>query len=150
MANVVGLPNGSRGTASRARLGQCSLTSRADRLQRSIRHELNPDGRLWRSSLAASQVTSSSDGRVSWNRLSRNGVMSRRIVRPVVGSTFGKYAAASVLLGVSGLFTEAGMHAAVIQRQDKLQEAATTALIANLVGGITLGLVAAAAAPLAR
>jgi len=63
-------------------------------------------------------------------------------------STFGKYAAASVLLGVSGLFTEAGMHAAVIQRQDKLQEAATTALIANLVGGITLGLVAAAAAPL--
>jgi PST family polysaccharide transporter len=40
------------------------------------------------------------------------------------------------------------MHAAVIQRQDDLEAAATTALIANVIGGIGLGALAAAAAPL--
>jgi PST family polysaccharide transporter len=63
-------------------------------------------------------------------------------------STFGEYAAASVLLGVSGLFTEAGMHAAVIQRREDVQAAASTALMVNLVGGVALGALAAAAAPL--
>src|SRR5436305_1646171 len=63
-------------------------------------------------------------------------------------STFGEYAAASVLLGLSGLFTEAGMHAAVIQRQDRLEEAASTAFIANLIGGSALGALGVAAAPI--
>ena len=64
-------------------------------------------------------------------------------------STFGEYAAASVLLGLSGLFTEAGMHAAVIQRsEEELQEAASTAFLANLVGGVGLALLAVAAAPI--
>jgi O-antigen/teichoic acid export membrane protein len=64
-------------------------------------------------------------------------------------STFGEYAAASVLLGVTALFTEAGMHAAVIQRRDdELQAAASTALMANAVGGLALALLAAAAAPI--
>lgn len=63
-------------------------------------------------------------------------------------STFGEYAAASVLLGMTGLFTEAGMHAAIIQRHDQIQAAATTAFVANLAGGLGLALLAAAAAPL--
>jgi O-antigen/teichoic acid export membrane protein len=63
-------------------------------------------------------------------------------------ATFGEYAAASVLLGVSGLFTEAGMHAAVIQRRKDVQAAASTAFLANLVGGLGLAAIAAAAAPL--
>jgi O-antigen/teichoic acid export membrane protein len=63
-------------------------------------------------------------------------------------STFGEYAAAGVLLGTAGLLTEAGMHAAVIQRQDNVEAAATTALIANVVGGVGLAVLAAAAAPL--
>ena len=37
-------------------------------------------------------------------------------------ATFGAYAAASILVGASMLFTEAGMQAAVIQRADRLQE----------------------------
>jgi O-antigen/teichoic acid export membrane protein len=63
-------------------------------------------------------------------------------------STFGDFAAASVLLGLSGLFTEAGMHAAVVQRQDKVEEAASTAFVANIVGGFALCLAAAIASPI--
>lgn len=63
-------------------------------------------------------------------------------------ATFGEFAAASLLLGISGLFMEAGMHAAVIQRKDHLQAAASTAFIANIVGGLSLAVAAAAAAPL--
>jgi O-antigen/teichoic acid export membrane protein len=62
-------------------------------------------------------------------------------------ATFGAYAAASVLLGTSALFVEAGMQAAVIQRQDRVQAAASTALAANLVGGLCLAALAAALAP---
>jgi PST family polysaccharide transporter len=62
--------------------------------------------------------------------------------------TFGAYAAASILLGVGMLFTDSGMRAAVIQRQDRLDEAASTAFAANILGGLVLGGVAAASAPL--
>src|SRR5688572_14562874 len=72
-------------------------------------------------------------------------VLLARLAPP---ATFGEYAAAGVLLGMSGLFTEAGMHAAVIHRRDQVQAAATTAFIANLVGGLCLAVVAASAAPL--
>jgi O-antigen/teichoic acid export membrane protein len=63
-------------------------------------------------------------------------------------ATFGAYAAASILLGWTGLFTESGMQAAVVQRETRLQEAASTALLVNLLGGTALGLLAAGAAPL--
>lgn len=63
-------------------------------------------------------------------------------------ATFGAYAAASVLLGVSSFFTEAGMESAVIQRRDGVQEAASTAFAANLIGGLCLAALAAACAPL--
>lgn len=63
-------------------------------------------------------------------------------------SIFGDFAAASVLLGLSGLFTEAGMHAAVVQRQDHVREAASTAFVANIVGGCALCFVAVIASPI--
>jgi PST family polysaccharide transporter len=62
--------------------------------------------------------------------------------------TFGAYAAASILLGASQIFTESGMRAAVIQRSDRVDEAASTAFVANIVGGFCLAALAAACAPL--
>jgi O-antigen/teichoic acid export membrane protein len=63
-------------------------------------------------------------------------------------STFGAYAAASILTGASLLFSEAGMQAAVIQRSHRVEEAASTAFTANVVGGFALAALAAALAPL--
>jgi O-antigen/teichoic acid export membrane protein len=63
-------------------------------------------------------------------------------------STFGSYAAASILLATSALFVEAGMQAAVIQRQERVDEAASTAFVANVIGGVGLAALAAACAPL--
>jgi hypothetical protein len=40
------------------------------------------------------------------------------------------------------------MQAAVVQREKQRQEAASTALVVNLVGGIALGSIVCAAAPL--
>lgn len=62
-------------------------------------------------------------------------------------ATFGAYAAASILLGATQLFTEAGMQSAIVQRRDRLDEAASTAFAANIVGGILLGGIAALSAP---
>lgn len=49
-------------------------------------------------------------------------------------ATFGAYAAASVLLQTGGLFAGARMQAAVIQRSEQIQAAASTAFAANIVG----------------
>jgi len=68
-----------------------------------------------------------------------------RLAPPV---TFGAYAAAAILLSSSGLFLEGGMESAVIQRPDRIPEAASTAFAANIVAGFLLGAVAAALAPL--
>src|SRR5262249_10801943 len=62
--------------------------------------------------------------------------------------TFGAYAAASILLGASQIFSESGMRAAVIQRDDRVDEAASTAFAANILGGFLLAALAAACAPL--
>jgi O-antigen/teichoic acid export membrane protein len=69
------------------------------------------------------------------------------LVRLAPPATFGAYAGASLLVGASLLFTEAGMQAAVIQRSDGVREAASTAFVANVVGGFILAAVAAAFAP---
>ena len=61
---------------------------------------------------------------------------------------FGQYAEAAVLVGVGLLFTESGMLAALIQRRDRVEEAANTALLATLASGIAVSLLALAAAPL--
>jgi PST family polysaccharide transporter len=63
-------------------------------------------------------------------------------------TTFGAYAAAGILTGAGLLFSEAGMQAAVIQRSERIHEAASTAFTANIVGGLLLAGLAAALAPL--
>jgi PST family polysaccharide transporter len=63
-------------------------------------------------------------------------------------STFGAYAAAGILTGTTYLFAESGMQSAVIQRPDRVQEAASTAFAANILGAVGLAALAAALAPL--
>jgi O-antigen/teichoic acid export membrane protein len=63
-------------------------------------------------------------------------------------SVFGTFAAAWILVGVTALFAESGMSAALIQRNDRLEEAAATAVISTLAGGIALTAIALAASPL--
>src|SRR5215217_4226692 len=41
------------------------------------------------------------------------------LARLAAPETFGEYSAASILIGWSALFTEAGMQAAVVQREDR-------------------------------
>jgi O-antigen/teichoic acid export membrane protein len=61
---------------------------------------------------------------------------------------FGEFAAGSVLVFVGQLFSESGMMAAVIQRRDRVEEAASTAVVATAASGSGLTLAALAAAPL--
>ncbi|MGH2925294.1 MAG: lipopolysaccharide biosynthesis protein [Solirubrobacterales bacterium] len=61
---------------------------------------------------------------------------------------FGQYAEAAVLVGIGLLFTESGMLAALIQRRDRIGEAANTALLATLASGIAVSLLALAVSPL--
>jgi O-antigen/teichoic acid export membrane protein len=61
---------------------------------------------------------------------------------------FGQLAAGAILVAVGGLFANSGMTAALIQRSDRLEEAANTALVSTLLAGFGLSLVALAAAPL--
>ena len=53
-----------------------------------------------------------------------------------------------MLVGIGLLFTESGMLAALIQRRDRIGEAANTALVATLASGIAVSLLALAVAPL--
>lgn len=69
------------------------------------------------------------------------------LARLITPSDFGRYAAASVLVGIGALFAESGMMSAIIQRSDRVQEAAATAFYALLVSGVLLTLVTAALAP---
>ncbi|MFN8113684.1 MAG: oligosaccharide flippase family protein [Solirubrobacterales bacterium] len=68
--------------------------------------------------------------------------------RLLTPSEFGQYAAATVLIGFGLLITESGMHAAIIQRRDRLEEAQSTAAVATLIGGVLLALMNLAVAPL--
>src|SRR5438105_14796717 len=54
---------------------------------------------------------------------------------------FGQLAAGSIVVGAGLLVSEAGMLAAVVQRRDRVEEAASTALVATVLGGILLSLV---------
>lgn len=62
-------------------------------------------------------------------------------------SAFGEMAAASILVTIGLLFTESGMNSALIQRKDRIEEAANTALISTFLGGVGLSLIGIAAAP---
>jgi O-antigen/teichoic acid export membrane protein len=61
---------------------------------------------------------------------------------------FGQFAAAMVVVGVGNLLGESGMMAALINRRDRIDEAASTAFFALFAGGSLLTLGAIALAPL--
>jgi O-antigen/teichoic acid export membrane protein len=69
------------------------------------------------------------------------------LARLATPQDFGQFAAATVLTGLGTLLTETGMQAALIHRRDRLEEAASTAVVATVLGGICLSLVALALAP---
>ncbi|HEY4346872.1 MAG TPA: oligosaccharide flippase family protein, partial [Gaiellaceae bacterium] len=70
------------------------------------------------------------------------------LARLAAPEVFGRFAAASILLGAASIFVESGMLSALIQRRDRLEEAADTAFAATMLGGVALTLAALAAAPL--
>jgi O-antigen/teichoic acid export membrane protein len=72
-------------------------------------------------------------------------VVLARLAHP---ETFGTFAEASVLVWFGALFVESGMTAALIHRADRIEEAASTALLSTLAAGIALSVLAAATAPL--
>lgn len=63
-------------------------------------------------------------------------------------SDFGDYAAGSLLVNVGLLFTDSGMMAALIHREDRIDEAASTATVATFFSGLLLSLLALAASPI--
>ena len=69
------------------------------------------------------------------------------LARLVSPADFGRYAAASIITGVGGLFAESGMMAALINRRDRIEEAASTAFFSLLIGGVLLTASALALAP---
>ena len=71
-------------------------------------------------------------------------IVLARLISP---SQFGVFAAGSLLVGFAGLISESGMLAVVVQRRDRVDEAASTAFVATVVGGVALGLLALALAP---
>jgi O-antigen/teichoic acid export membrane protein len=70
------------------------------------------------------------------------------LARLATPADFGEFAAAAILVNAGGLFTESGMMAALIHRRDRIDEAASTAAISTVLGGLAFGLVALAASPL--
>ncbi len=70
------------------------------------------------------------------------------IGRLVTPEEFGQVAAGSVLLVAAVLFAESGMAAAVIHRRTEIPNAASTAFVSLLVGGVVLSLLTLALAPL--
>jgi PST family polysaccharide transporter len=69
------------------------------------------------------------------------------LARLAAPSAFGQYAAGAALVGVGGVFVESGLVAAVIQRRDRAEEAASTAFAAVVLAGFLLTGVAAALSP---
>ena len=70
------------------------------------------------------------------------------LARLATPSDFGEFAAGSIFIGFGVVFSESGMLAALVQRRDRLHEAASTALVATLAAGVALGLVGVAVSPL--
>jgi PST family polysaccharide transporter len=60
------------------------------------------------------------------------------LARLITPTAFGRYAAATVITGVGSLFAESGMLSALINRRDRLDEAASTAFFSLLIGGSLL------------
>jgi O-antigen/teichoic acid export membrane protein len=69
------------------------------------------------------------------------------LARLVTPTEFGLFTAGLVLVGLARLYTESGMLAALVYRRDRLEEAASTAVVATVVAGLLIGLGMLAAAP---
>lgn len=82
---------------------------------------------------------------VSQGILIASYVLLARLAGP---SVFGAFAAAWIFVGFGTFVAESGMSAALIQRRDRLEEAAATAVISTFVAGTGLSLLALALAPL--
>ncbi len=61
---------------------------------------------------------------------------------------FGEFAAGALVVSTGLVFAESGMMAALIHRPDPIDEAASTAVVATVVGGFGLSLLALACSPL--
>jgi O-antigen/teichoic acid export membrane protein len=70
------------------------------------------------------------------------------LARLIAPADFGAYAAATALYGFATLATEGGMMAALIHRRDRIDEAASTATVSTILGGLGLSLVGLAVSPL--
>jgi O-antigen/teichoic acid export membrane protein len=70
------------------------------------------------------------------------------LVRLLDPKAFGLYAAGTVITGITGLFAESGMLAALITRKDRIDEAASTAFVSLALTGIALTCLSLAASPL--
>jgi O-antigen/teichoic acid export membrane protein len=72
-------------------------------------------------------------------------VVLARVAEP---RDFGEFAAGSIFIGFGLLFAESGMLAALVHRRDRLQEAASTAVVATILAGLAMGLIGLALSPL--
>lgn len=70
------------------------------------------------------------------------------LARLATPDDFGVFAAGTIIVNTGGLFTESGMLAALIHRRDRIDEAASTAVISTAVGGLLVSLLALLASPL--
>ena len=69
------------------------------------------------------------------------------LARVAAPEDFGDLAAGSIFVGFAVLVATTGMPAAVIQRRDRVEEAASTAFVATVLAGVALGIAAVALAP---
>jgi PST family polysaccharide transporter len=70
------------------------------------------------------------------------------LVRLLTPRAFGLYAAGTLITGIGGMFAESGMMAALITREDRLEEAASTAFAALAMSGVVLTMASVALSPL--
>lgn len=70
------------------------------------------------------------------------------LARLATPTDFGQLAAGMILVGIGLIFTQTGTLAAVIQRRDRVDEAAATAAVSSVAAGLTFSLLALAASPL--
>jgi PST family polysaccharide transporter len=69
------------------------------------------------------------------------------LARLAAPEVFGVFAAGSIFLGAGSILIESGMLAALVHRDDRLEEAAHTAFVATLIGGTLLSLAALGLSP---
>jgi O-antigen/teichoic acid export membrane protein len=70
------------------------------------------------------------------------------LARLITPTELGDFTAGTFVIGIGVLFGGSGMAAAVIQRPDRLEEAAATAVVATSISGLLLTGLAVATAPL--